>query len=111
MINIDLINDNGVEIGANFNASFQLCNSPDLTLYTGVSHIRQNNTATEIILQPSVQIITKDTFSIKLLYSVYPTNIAPGNYFYDVLFSKNDLTDRFFAVGGKIQIIKRITRL
>jgi hypothetical protein len=111
MINIDLINENAIEIGANYLATFQLCNSPDLTLYTGVCQIRQTNTATDIILTPTVQILNKDTFSIKIQYTVYPVTLAAGNYVYDALFSKTDGTDRFYAVGGKIQIVKRVTKI
>lgn len=111
MIQIDLLNENSIEIGANYNATFQLCNSPDLTQYTGICQIRQSNVSTDIILSPVVQILNKDTFNIKLLYSVYPNTIVAGNYVYDTLFSKIDNTDRFYAVGGKIQIVKRVTKI
>lgn len=109
MITIDLINENAIEIGATYKASFRLCNHPDLTLFTGVCQIRTNNTATTAILTPVVNIITKDTFSIDLDFDVYPSDIAAGNYQYDVLFRNTD--QRFYAVGGKIQIVKRITAI
>jgi hypothetical protein len=109
MVTIDLINENAIEIGATYKASFRLCNHPDLLLFTGVCQIRVNNTSTTAILTPIVNIITKDTFSIDLDFDVYPDNLAAGNYQYDVLFSSSG--ERFYAVGGKIQIVKRITAI
>jgi hypothetical protein len=111
MVTIDLLAENGVEIGASYKASFQVCGMPDLQSYTGVCQIRTSNTDTTIILSPVVEISTKDVFSIGVNFLSYPSTISPGTYQYDVLFTKTDNTDRFYAVGGKIQIIKRITRL
>lgn len=111
MITIDLINENSVEIGASYTVAYQLCNAPDLTQYAGYCQIRLNNTSTDIILTPIVNILSKDTFSIKIPYSAYTTATAPGNYQYDVLFSKNDNSDRFYAVGGKISLVRRITKI
>lgn len=109
MINIDLIGENTVEIGATYKASFSCCGLPDLNEYVGNCQIRVNNTSTEVILSPSVTVIDKDKFSIGIAHTAYPSNLTPGTYQYDVLFIKNDATERFYAIGGKVLITKRIT--
>lgn len=106
---IDLIGDNAVSIGTTYSVSFQLCSAPDLTLYSGASQIKVNNLSPEIILSPIVNVITKDLFELTIPYGLFTSNIQAGNYQYDVLFTRPE--DRFYAVAGKIQLIKRITQI
>jgi hypothetical protein len=112
MVIIDLINDNSIEIGANYEASFKLCNAPDLSDgYSGYCQIRTNNQSNLVILSPRVNIVSKDLFTISIAFNDYPVDIIAGNYQYDVLFASSTTGNRFYAVGGKIQIIKRITTI
>lgn len=107
-VKLDLIEDNAINIGATFQKEIQLCNFPDLTEYTGLSQIRLSNTSDTVILSPTITVITKDIFKIVIPYTAYNNvTVEAGNYVYDVLFSKTD--DRFYAVGGKAQLIRRVT--
>lgn len=108
-VNLDLIGDYSVSIGSTYRISIQMCNAPDLTLYTGVSQVRASNSSTDVVLTPSINILTKDLFEFVIPYTLYTNTIQPGNYAYDVMFRKTD--DRFYAIAGKIQLIKRITQV
>jgi hypothetical protein len=106
---IDLINEFAVNIGATYIISIQLCNAPDLTLYDGYSQIRTNNTSENIVLSPTITVISKDVFELRIPFNDFSGSVVPGLYQYDVLFS--NAGNRFYAVGGKVQILKRITQL
>lgn len=105
----DLIGDYAINIGSTYDIKFQLCNAPDLTEYVGACQIRQSIPSIEILLSPIVTVLSKDIFGIKIPFDAYPENIAPGNYVYDVMFSKTDY--RFYPIGGKCQLIQRVTRV
>lgn len=109
MITIDLSGDNVIEIGATYVASFTCCGLPDLTDFTGTCQVRLNNTSVDVLLTPTVTVIDKDKFSININYAAYPPDLVAGTYQYDVLFSKNDNSQRFYAIGGKAVVVKRIT--
>ena len=106
---LDLVGDYSVNIGSTYSITIQLCNAPDLMLYTGYSQIRQNNTSETVILEPTITVLNKDIFKLEIPYTAFPTDILAGNYQYDVMFA--NATDRFFAIGGKVTLIKRITQL
>lgn len=109
MITLDLTNERAVDIGSSYSIDVRLCNAPDLTPYTGKSQIKSNAQSTTVILEPVVTVLTKDTFNFKIPFNLFTAEIAQGSYSYDVLFSS--ATDRFYAVGGKIQLVQRITKL
>jgi hypothetical protein len=108
-VTLDLINEYSVSIGSTYKIDVQLCNAPDLMLYTGVSQIRSNISSTDILLTPNISILSKDLFQMVIPFTAFNTNIQPGNYVYDVLFTKTD--DRFYAIAGKIQLVKRVTQI
>lgn len=105
---VDLVDAYAVELNSNFECVMQLNNAPDLTLYTGYSQVRTSVNDTTISLNFTVQILNKNTFKVSANYNSY-AGLAPGNYVYDVLFTKAD--HRFYAVGGKVQIVQRVTKL
>ena len=105
---VDLIEALAIELNSNFEIVIQLNNAPDLSLYTGFSQVRSNINDSTIALNLNVQILNKNTFKLSANYNSY-NNIVPGNYVYDVLFTKAD--HRFYAVGGKVQIIQRVTKI
>lgn len=100
---VDLKDDYSIEIGANWDVSFELCGADDLTLYTGKCQINSQ----AAIVNPQVIIINKNTFRLFLNWSEYPVNLVPATYDYDVLFYKTN--SRFFAIQGKVTIVERIT--
>ena len=53
-ITLDLVNENSVSIGASYKIQIQLCNAPDITLYTGYCQVKQAVGSTEIILTPRI---------------------------------------------------------
>lgn len=108
-VQLDLIAENAVNIGATYRTKIQLCNAPDLTLYIGTCQIRQAPASTDIILTATINILSKDLFEMVIPYGIFNTTIQAGNFVYDVLFSKTD--DRFYAIGGKIQLVKRVTQI
>lgn len=106
---IDLINNYAINIGSDYEISIQLCNAPDLTDgYTGLSQIRQNVTG-DVVISPTVTVVSKDIFTWKIPNTGYPANLQAGNYIYDVLFSKTD--NRFYPIGGRCQLVARSTRI
>lgn len=107
-VTIDLVNEYAVNIGATYRVAFQLCNAPDLEDYTGYCQIR-STLASNVILEPEINILTKDTFELVIPFGAFTGSITPGNYLYDVLFAKVD--DRFFPIAGKIQLIQRVTSI
>lgn len=108
-VNIDLINDYAVNIGATYRIAFQLCNAPDLTDYTGDCQIKSNLASTAVVLEPTINVLTKDTFELVIPFGDFTGSIGAGNYIYDVLFSKVD--DRFYAIAGKVQLVQRVTSI
>lgn len=104
---LDLKEENAVEIGADYSLTIQLCGADDLTLYQGICNIKASLDSAEILLSPTIQIVNKDTFNINIAFSNYPPTVVAGNYIYDVLFYKTD--KRFYAIEGKIQVLKRVT--
>ena len=104
---IDLVNELGVDIGASYLKTFRLCNANDLTNYTGYCQVRKTSTDTNVILSPTIEILNKDTFNLKILFSAFTGSTVAGDYYYDVFFAS--VSDRFYAVGGRFQLIKRIT--
>lgn len=108
-INIDLIGDSAINIGATYKVQMQLCNAPDLTMYAGVSQIKQSNTSTDIVMAFTVNVLSKDIFELVLPHTAFTPTVLPGNYQYDVLFYKSD--NRFYPVSGKVALIKRITQM
>lgn len=104
---LDLIGDNSVEIGADYNRSISVCNQPDLKLYTGLCHLR--NAKDEIVLRPVIEVQTPTTFSINISALNSETlRTITGELFYDVLFIKTN--HRFFSVRGKLTTVPTITR-
>lgn len=108
-IQLDLINEAAINIGESYEIGVQLYNADDLTGYSGFCQIRQSPASTDIILSPVISVLSKDTFSINVDFDGYPLNLVPGTYQYDVLFSSSE--KRFYAICGKVQILKRITNL
>jgi hypothetical protein len=106
---IDLTGENAAEIGANYEISITLSGVDDLLEYQGICQVKSAIDSTEIIISPTVEILNKDSFRLLVNYDAYPTTLIAGNYFYDVLFYK--ISKRFYAIEGKIQIIKRVTKL
>lgn len=109
MVIIDLINNEAIEINSTYQASFKLTGFADLTQFVGECQIKVSNAESAVVLSPDVNIINKDIFSINVAFDDYPIDISPGNYQYDVLFSNS--SERFYAVGGKVQIVRRITQI
>lgn len=106
---LDLIGDYAVNIGSTYTIQVQLCNAPDLQDYTGTCQIKQTASSIDVILTPTIEVLTKDIFKLTIPYGDFTGSIAPGNYVYDVLFSS--VNDRFYPVGGKIQLVQRVTSL
>lgn len=107
-VTIDLIGDRAVNIGASYKVQIQLCNAPDLATYTGGScQIKSSNTSDEVILSPTINVLSKDVFEIDIPFNLFTSVVLAGTYVYDVLFSKAD--HKFYAIAGKIQLIKRVT--
>ena len=110
-IPLDLALENQVNIGATYRLQIQLCNAPDLTLYTGLCQVRQSVGSPEVILTPRINILSKDIFEIYIPHTDFSLTTLPGSYLYDVAFNKLDNTDRFYAVAGKIQLVRRVTEI
>lgn len=110
MVTLDLIGDLAIEIGATYDrVTVQLCNADDLTAYTGVCHVKTAISDTTSILTPTIEITNKDTFKIIVPFSGFGISAIAGNYIYDVLFTS--ATRKFYAIGGKVQLIARVTKL
>ena len=112
-VSLDLIAENSVNIGSDYSVKISLCDAPDLQQYTGSCHIRLNNLLNSpIIISPVVVVLSKNIFELRINHTVFTETVTSGNYVYDVLFVKtDDLTNRFYPVGGKVAFIQRVTRL
>lgn len=108
-VNVDLINEYAVNIGATYRVAFQLCNAPDLEDYTGTCQIKANLASETVVLEPEINVLTKDTFELIIPFGAFTGSITAGNYIYDVLFAKVD--DRFFPIAGKVQLVQRVTSI
>lgn len=109
-VQIDLTNEHAVEIGATYRVTFQLCNANDLNDgYLGSCQVKSSTNATEAVIEPTIEIVNKDTFSLIIPFSEFTASTQPGNYLYDVLFANS--TDRFYAIYGKIALVQRITKM
>lgn len=104
---LDLNNELAVEIGANYDLTIQLCGCDDLTLYQGICNVKSDLLATTILFSPTIEIVNKDTFKLLINFGSIPLNLLNSTAIYDVLFF--NLLSRFFAVEGKMQLIKRVT--
>lgn len=101
---VDFKDEYSIEIGANWDISIELCGTDDLTTYTGKCQI---NSGLIVLLNPIVTIVNKNVFKISINWSAYPVDLVAGTYDYDVLFYKS--TNRFYAIQGKVVIVRRIT--
>jgi len=108
-IQLDLINEACINIGETYSMGVQLYNADDLTNYTGFCQVKQSPASTDVVLTPTIVVLSKDTFSINVGFDDYPPALVPGSYQYDVLFTST--LKRFYAICGKVQILKRITSI
>lgn len=108
---LDLINENAVELFADYSCVIELNDAPILTDYNGYCYIKVSVESADIILQPKINILTVNSLEISIAFNEYPSTIKAGTFEYDVLLIKKDNSHRFYAVGGKIQLLKRVTVL
>lgn len=110
-VNIDLTGDNAINIGSRYSQNFKMFDSSrDLEDgYAGLCQVRASNESTDVILSPTITVLSSDIFQMLITPSAYATTLLSGTYQYDIRFSKGD--DVFFPVYGKFQLIKRITRI
>lgn len=100
---LDFINENAIEIGADFSVTITLLNAPNLNDYNGYCHVFNGQNK---LLEPSIVITDIDTYKLNISHTDL-VNQTAGIFDYDVLFVRS--TNRFYANGGKFQLIKRLT--
>lgn len=107
LLNFD--KENSIEIGASYEATIQLFDAPNLLDYQGKCDVKVDENASDSIINPSINVINHDTFTLSIPFTIWGSSINPGNFKYDVLFYKS--SDRFYAIRGNMVLIKGITRL
>lgn len=111
MVNLDLVNENAVEIGADYTITVELNDAPALTEYTGTCFVKVNLESSEILIQPVITVLNHNSFSLSIPFTSFSPATKAGSYVYDVLFIRANPPNRFYACGGKIQLLKRVTNL
>jgi hypothetical protein len=106
---IDFTKENSIEIGASFSATIQLSDTPDLTPYTGVCHVRVDENSTDIIITPTITINSHDTFTLSIPFTSWTSTHTSGNFKFDVLFTRT--TDRFYGIKGLMTFTKGVTKI
>ncbi len=103
----DLINEYSVNIGADYELALKFCDNPDLTEMTGISDIR--DTLGNLILNFTVEVVSKDILKLKILNTTFPEGMDSGTYVYDVLMTNTNTSEKLYLLAGKVQFIKRVT--
>jgi hypothetical protein len=109
-VEINLTGEYAININTKYELSIQLANAYELSGYNGYCQIRNSDNV--VVVTATIEVVNNDIFKIKIFPNMFTVGLEPGSYVYDVLFvGKTDPNNRFYPVGGKCQLVKRVSQV